>query len=55
MLMTLLSILSVIRHLIWQQLELVSELEFDLRDTVNWGKKRLVDFNTGKTQRGLFD
>ena len=40
---------------LWQQLELVSELESDLRDTVNWGKKRLVDFNTGKTQRGLFD
>ena len=40
---------------LWQQFELVSELEFDLRDTVNWGKKRLVDFNTGKTQRGLFD
>ena len=23
---------------LWQQLELASELEFDLRDTVDWGK-----------------
>ena len=35
---------------LWQQLELASELEFDLRDTVDWGKKWLVDFNAGKTQ-----
>ena len=35
---------------LWQQLELASELESDLRDTVNWGKKWLVDFNGGKTQ-----
>ena len=35
---------------LWQQLELASELESDLRDTVDWGKKWLVDFNTGKTQ-----
>ena len=35
---------------LWQQLELASELESDLRDTVNWGKKWLVDFNAGKTQ-----
>ena len=28
-----------------QQLELASELEPDLRDTVDWGKKWLVDFN----------
>ena len=34
---------------LWQQLELVSELESDLRDTVNWGRKWLVDFNAGKT------
>ena len=34
---------------LWQQLELASELESDLRDTVDWGKKRLVDFTTGKT------
>ena len=24
---------------LWQQLELASELEFDLRDTVEWGRK----------------
>ena len=40
---------------LWQQLELASELEFDLRDTVDWGKKWLVDFNAGKTQLVLFD
>ena len=34
---------------LWQQLELVSELEYDLRDTVDWGKKWLVNFNAGKT------
>ena len=34
----------------WQQIELASELEFDLRDTVDWGKKWLVDFSAGKTQ-----
>ena len=38
-----------------QQLELASELESDLRDTVDWGKKWLVDFNAGKTQLILFD
>ena len=32
----------------WQQLELAPELESDLRDTVDWGKKWLVDFNAGK-------
>ena len=46
MLMILLSTLSVIR----QQLELASELESDLRDTVDWGRKWLVDFNAAKTQ-----
>ena len=39
----------------WQQLELVSELESDLRDTVGWGRKWLVDFNAGKTQLVLFE
>ena len=39
----------------WQQFELASELESDLRDTVDWGKKWLVDFNAGKTQLVLFD
>ena len=40
---------------LWQQLELASELEYDLRDTVDWGRKWLVDFNAGKTQLVLFD
>ena len=40
---------------LWQQLELASELESDLRDTVDWGKKWLVDFNAGKTQLVLFE
>ena len=39
---------------LWQQLELASELEFDLRDTVDWGKRWLVDFNAEKTQLVLF-
>ena len=33
---------------LWKQLELASELESDLRDTVGWGRKWLVDFNAGK-------
>ena len=40
---------------LWQQLELASELESDLRDTVDWGKKWLVDFNAEKTQLVSFD
>ena len=40
---------------LWQQLELTSELESDLRDTVDWGMKWLDDFNAGKTQLVLFD
>ena len=40
---------------LWQQLELTSELESDLRDTVDWGKKWFVDFNAGKTQLVSFD
>ena len=40
---------------LWQQLELASELESNLRDMVDWGKKWLVDFNAGKTQLVLFD
>ena len=39
----------------WQQLELASELEFDIRDTVDWGRNWLFDFNAGKTQLVLFD
>ena len=34
---------------------MASELKSDLRDTVVWGKKWLVDFNAGKTQLGSFD
>ena len=33
----------------WQQLELASELESDLQDSVDWDKKWLVDFKAGKT------
>ena len=40
---------------LWQQLELASELESDLRDTVDWSWKLLVDFNAGKTQLVSFD
>ena len=40
---------------LWQQLELASELESDLQDTVDWSKKWLVDFNAGKTQLVSFD
>ena len=40
---------------LWQQLELASELESDLQDFVDWGRKWLVDFNAGKTQLVLFD
>ena len=39
----------------WQHLELVPELESDLRDTVDWGRKWPVDFNAGKTQLVSFD
>ena len=38
-----------------QRLELDSELESDLRDTVDWGKNWLVDFNAGKIQLVSFD
>ena len=40
---------------LWQQLELASELESDLGDTVDWGKKWHVDFNAGKTWLVSFD
>ena len=39
---------------LWQQLELASELESDLQDPVDWGRKWLVDFNARKTQLVLF-
>ena len=40
---------------LWQQLELASELETDLQDTADWGRKWLIEFNAGKTQLVLFD
>ena len=40
---------------LWQQLKLASELESDLQDAVDWDRKWLVDFNTGKTQLVSFD
>ena len=40
---------------LWQQLELASELESDLRDTADCGRKWFVDFNAGKTQLVSFD
>ena len=41
---------------LWQQLELASGLESDLRDSsVNWGQKWLVNLNAGKSQLILFD
>ena len=40
---------------LWQQVEQASEFESDIQDTVDWGRKWVVDFNTGKTQIVLFD
>ena len=40
---------------ILRSLELASELKSDLWDTVDWGRKWLVDFNAGKTQLVTFD
>ena len=34
---------------------MASELESDLQDTMDWGRKWLVDFNAGKTQLVSFD
>ena len=39
----------------WQQLELASEPESDLRDTMDCSKKWLVDFNSRKDQLVSFD
>ena len=38
-----------------KQLELASKLESDVQDTVDWGRKFLVDLNAGTTQLVLFD
>ena len=42
---------------IWsaQQLELASQLESDLQDTMDWGRKSLGDLKAGKTQLVPFD
>ena len=40
---------------LWQQLESASELESDLQDTVDWGRKWLFYFNAAKTKLVLFD
>ena len=40
---------------LWQPLELASECEFDLGDTVDWGRKWFVDFIAGKTQLVSFN
>ena len=40
---------------LWQQLELASELESDLRVALYWGRTWLVDFNAGKIQLVSFD
>ena len=37
------------------QLDFSSELESDLRDTLDWSKNWLVDFNARKTQLVSFD
>ena len=40
---------------LWQQLELASKLEPDLQDSVDWGRKCLVDFIAGRNQLVSFD
>ena len=40
---------------LWPQLELTSALKSDLQDTVDWGRKWVVDFSAGKTQLVSFD
>ena len=54
--MMLLSILSVIRHLICSNnLNRLLNLNLIHQTLVDWGKKWLVDFNTGNTQLVSFD
>ena len=38
---------------LWQQLELASELESDLRDTVNWGQEVTCSFQCWKNSTGF--
>ena len=39
----------------WEQLELDSGLESDLRDIPDWDRKWPIEFNAGKTQFVSFD
>ena len=39
----------------WQQLRLASEIEPDIRNTVEWGRKWLVDFDGETNQLNSFD
>lgn len=39
----------------WQQRELACQLNYDLRGTLVWSRKWLVNFNSGKTQLVIFD
>ena len=55
MLTILLSILSVINHLICGNNYLVPQLDSDLGHTVDLGRMWLVDFNAGKSQLVTFD
>ena len=54
MLMIMLSILSVNRHLICGNLNWLLNLNL-IYETLDWGRKWLVDFSAGKTQLVLFD
>ena len=38
---------------LWEQLELASELESDIWDTVDRDRKWLIDFNAGKNSTGF--
>ena len=56
MLMILLSILGVIRHVnCGNNLHWPLNLDMIYEDIVDWGKKWLVDLNSGKTQLDWFD
>ena len=43
------------RAYLWKHLELASEVESDLRDTVEFGWKWVVDVSAGKSQLVFFD
>ena len=40
---------------LWQKLDLASEPEIDLQDTIDWSKKWLVDFKARKAKLLSFD